>query len=155
MNAPVAAAALVEPKRITTTLHPDEFPPIYAMIADGTCMEPQIPDGTKLVFLRDAVYRPGDLVILHRRPELVRPGEHQMIIKRLVIAPPQAYWRPGWVNNPGLKPVVIVDMINPARRLFFDPSHLLGIHKCRGPAVPEEVGDLIGDEEVRQRYPRA
>lgn len=143
------------PKKITTTLHPDEFPPLYAMICDGNCLEPVFANGVKLFFSRSERYRVGDFVALHKRPEFVRPGDHQIIVKQLVLAPPPAFWQPDYVNDTGLKPIVIVDMRNPFRRFYIDPDKLLGIHKCLGIVPPDRlVTGVLSDEEVRTQYPR-
>lgn len=48
---------------------------------------------------------------------------------------------------------MIVEQINPKTLLYFDPLHLLGMHKCLGEIEPERVGKLIGDDEVRNLYP--
>lgn len=136
---------------LTTTLHPDEFPEVYALQCVGTCLEPQIMDGTTLVFHRDEPYRPGDFVVLFKRPEFMGPGEIQSVVKRLVLAPSHAFWRRGYRNMGDIKPVVIVEMLNPRRTLYADPDHLLGIHKCRGPARPGEVSPVrLSDDDVRQ-----
>lgn len=140
----------------TTTLHPDEYPEIYALQCVGNCLEPEIADGTQLVFLRDAVYRPGDFVVLHRRPENVKLGECQLMVKRLIIAPSHAFWRHGDRNMGDIRPVVIVEMLSPRKVLYMSPDDLLGIHKCRGPAEPGEVGKRrLSEDEVRRRYKRA
>lgn len=156
LNLAVRAAGEAMPaaKKITTTLHPDEFPPEYAMICDGTCLEPVYPDGVKLMFSRDERYRTGDFVLLHKRPEFVAPGDHQMIVKRLVIAPPREYWQPGWINNTGLKPTVIVEMLNPFKLLYIDPARLLGIHKCIGPVPADRTTRILSDADVRREYSR-
>jgi hypothetical protein len=148
------STATREPSRNnTTTLHPDEFPAVYALQCVGTCLEPEIMDGTTLVFHRDEPYRPGDLVVLFKRPEMVKPGNLQMIVKRLILAPSHAYWRNGDRDMGDIKPVVIVEMLNPRRTLYADPDSLLGIHKCRGPAMPGEVkGPRLSDEDVRRFY---
>ena len=58
-------------------------------------------NGAKLMFSRDERYRTGDFVLLHKRPEFVAPGEHQMIVKRLVVSTvTREYWQPGWIITP-------------------------------------------------------
>lgn len=120
---------------LTTPLLPDEFPAVYSLQCDGTCLEPLIKDGTRLLFSRDERYFPGDLVCLHVRPELVRPGDHQLLVKKLVIAPPHRFWTDPTCNaGSNIKPVVIVQTLNPQKTLYLKPEALLGIHKCLGPA---------------------
>lgn len=154
MSAQSSSVAPASARKLTTTLHPDEFPPEYAMICDGKCLEPVYMDGAKLMFSRDERYRTGDFVMLHKRPEFVVPGDHQMIVKRLVIAPTREYWQPGWTNRSGLAPTVVVEMLNPRRILYIDPAKLLGIHKCVG-LVPEDrlSTRILSDDDVRREYP--
>src|SRR5215213_3195328 len=87
----IQAAAEGMPK-IKTTLHPSEMPPTYCMQAMGTCMEPVYPDGSKLLFSSLEPYRYGDDVAIYFRPECVRQGDHQILIKRLVMAPRREFW---------------------------------------------------------------
>lgn len=138
------------PTRLTTTLHPDEFPQRYSMICDGKCLEPEVSDGTKLLFSRDERYRPGDLVCLIIRPELVKPGEHQLLVKKLVLGPPHAFWRdPSCNASSNIKPTVIVEMLNPRKMLYIRPDALLGIHKCLGPVPASMKTYVASDEEIR------
>jgi hypothetical protein len=135
---------------LTTRLLPDELPETYCMECDGTCLEPMIMDGTMLMFSRDEQYMPGDLVCLFLRPEVVKPGEHQLLVKKLVLAPPHRFWKdPSCSAGSNIKPVVIVEMLNPRRMLYINPDALLGIHKCIGP-VPDGMGTYkVTDEDVR------
>lgn len=141
MNAPVKRA---------TTLLPHELPETFAMDCEGTCLEPKVRDGTKLLFSRDAAYVPGDLVCLFIRPEFVRPGEHQFLVKKLVFAPARGYWRnPASYEGSDIKPTVIVDMLNPLRRIYIKPEALYGIYKCLGP-VPNTMRAVhVSDEELK------
>lgn len=145
-----AGEAMPAAKKITTNLHPDEMPATYAMICDGTCLEPVYSHGAKLLFSRTERYRSGDFVLLFKRPELVRPGDHQMIVKKLILAPPFGYWSDPSVNEgSNIQPIVIVEMLTPARKLYINPDHLLGIHKCLGP-VPADMGTYRAtDEEIK------
>lgn len=130
------SVASPEPKR-HLTIDPSELPDRYAMICEGICLEPEIADGTKLLFDKNEPFTSGDLVVLFRRPELVRPGQHQGIVKRLVMAPPP------WVTFPykdhpksEVRALVIAEQFNPRRQFAIPCEDLLGIHKCLGP-VPE------------------
>ncbi|NTG09233.1 S24 family peptidase [Rhizobium rhizogenes] len=132
-------------------LHPDELPDIYVMTGDGTCMEPEIMDGTKLMFSRTEKYEQGDVVLLFRRPEFTPPGEHQLLIKRLIFAPPASYWAdPTSVQFGNIAPTVLVEMLNPYRVLQCDAQKLLGIHKCLGPLPADKTTYKVTDDEVRQ-----
>lgn len=65
-----------------------KLPELYAMICEGSCMEPEFANGDVLLFNKDEPFSSGDLVALYLRPELVRPGQCQAAVKRLVLAPP-------------------------------------------------------------------
>ena len=121
--------AMPKSQNLTTTLLPDELPETYCMECEGTCLEPFVMDGTKLLFSRDECYKPGDLVCLFFRPEVVKPGEHQLLVKKLVLAPPHRFWKdPSCNAGSNIKPVVIVEMLNPRKMLYINPDALLGIH---------------------------
>jgi hypothetical protein len=149
----IQAAAEGMPKR-TTTLHPAGLPERYCMQAEGTCMEPVYMDGSKLLFSNVEPYRYGDDVAIWLRPECVRPGEHQILIKRLVMAPRREFWFSNSRNTIGNLPAtVLVEMLNPRRIIQFDPTAILGIHKCLG-LVPAGMktfkisdGEDCGDTE--------
>lgn len=117
---------------------PSALPEIYAMICAGDCMSPEIKDGEAVGFLRDAPIERGDLAAFFFKPELVPPGQLQVAIKRVLIAPPP------WVEFPyrehpdsEVRAVVIAEQINPYKQYSIPCTHLLGIHKCLG-VMPEE-----------------
>lgn len=117
--------------------HPNDLPDVYAMVGAGSCLEPEIMDGTKLLFSRTERYKHGDAVALFRRREFTPPGEHQILIKKLIYAPRSEYWTdPANFRGGNIVPMTIVEMLNPRTILQFHPDALLGIHKCLGP-VPE------------------
>ena len=141
---------------LTTTILPDEMPDQYVMICDGPCMEPEIHDGQKLLFSRAERYKTGDFVVIFRKPELVPKGDHQLLVKKLIIAPPPAYWRDGKVNRSGgIRPVVIVEMLNPHKIMYFDPSDHLGLHRCLGPVPVGLKTFRVTDREVKAEAARA
>jgi hypothetical protein len=132
-----AAGEAMPASKVTFDWHPDQLPETYAMQAEGKCMEPLFRHGQKLMFSRSAPWRSGDVVVLFKRPEVIQPGEHQAIVKRLVLTPGRTFWTdPANHKRGNLAPIVIVEMLNPRKILYIDPAHLLGIHKCLGP-VPE------------------
>ncbi|MBB3610955.1 S24 family peptidase [Rhizobium sp. BK602] len=132
-------------------LHPDELPDTYVMTGDGTCMEPEIMDGTKLLFSRTERYKHGDAVALFRRREFTAPGEHQILIKKLIYAPRSEYWTdPANFRGGNIVPMVLVEMLNPRAILQFHPDSLLGIHKCLGPVPVGHKTHKISDDELRQ-----
>jgi hypothetical protein len=139
--------------RLTFDIHPNDFPDVYVMTGDGVCLEPHIMDGTKLFFSRTARYKSGDFVAIFKRPEFVAAGEHQVVIKKLIIAPRAEYWTAPakFLGAGNLGAVVIAQMFNPGRVLHFDPDGLLGIHKCLGPVPAGHKTYMISDEEVLEQ----
>ncbi len=118
-------------------LDPSKLPDQYGMICEGVCLEPEIADGACLLFDKNAPYKRGDFVILFRRPELVKPGQHQAIVKRLYMAPPP------WVTFPyrdhpksDVRALIIAEQLNPHLQFAIPCEDLLAIHKCLG-LVPE------------------
>jgi hypothetical protein len=89
-------------------------------------MEPAIPDGTPLLADTAAKLKAGDLAVLHFRPELVKAGELQGSLKRLVLPPPPFVKFP-FRDHPdsNVRAVIIVEMLNPPR------DALLGVHRAR------------------------
>jgi hypothetical protein len=148
----IQAAAEGMPK-INTDLHPNELPPTYCMQAIGTCMEPVYPDGSKLLFSSTEPYRHGDDVAIYFRPECVRPGEHQILIKRLVMAPRREFWLGNSRDTIGnLGATMLVEMLNPRGMIQFDPTSILGIHKCLG-LVPATMKTFkVSDDWVREEH---
>lgn len=114
-------------------LIPDEMPDVYAMICEGICLEPEIADGSKLAFDKRVPVQAGDLVVIIRRPEIVREGQHQGIVKRLVTNIPPWVSFP-WVDNPKseVHPLVIAEQFNPPRQFMMKCGDILAIHKCMG-----------------------
>ncbi|MFC0217827.1 hypothetical protein ACFFJ7_05410 [Pseudochelatococcus lubricantis] len=152
-NTPVRAAsgAVQNSKRIQFTIHPDDFPEVYAMVLDGHCMEPWLHHDQKLVMSKTEAYKPGDIVALFIRPELLQPGQHQILLKRLKYAiAPWARFGADLHPKAELDPLVIVEQINPRRELVFRASQIQAIHKCLGP-VPDDVETyVVTDDEARE-----
>jgi hypothetical protein len=137
--------------KLLFSLHPDELPNVYAMVGAGNCLEPEIMDGTKLLFSHTERYQRGDFVALFRRREFTSPGDHQILIKRLIIAPRAEYWTdPANFRFDNVAPTVLVEMLNPGRILQFDAASLLGIHKCLGPVPAGHETHKISEDELCQ-----
>ena len=120
-----------QPKQaVQPFLDPATLPDEYAMRVTGNCMAPQIKDGAQAVFSKVEKPKPGDLVILYFRPELVAPGSLPASIKRLVLAPP-SYVKFPWREHPDstVHALVICEQTNPPRQYHFKCENLLAIHK--------------------------
>jgi hypothetical protein len=135
------------PVNLTTTLAPWEGPDQFAMTGCGVCMQPEIIDGTPLLFDRTAPVEPGDIVAIWFQPECTPPGEHQILIKRLVRGLPPGMPLPG---NRSSAASIRVRMLNPYREWGIPVRRLLGLIRCMGP-VPAHVRRIrLSDDEMRR-----
>ena len=136
-----------QPEKLITTLAPWEGPEQFSMVGCGVCMQPEIIDGTPLLFDRTAPVRAGDIVAVWLRPECTPPGEHQILIKRLVRGLPLGMTLPG--NRSSLASIR-VRMLNPYREWEIPVRFLLGLIRCMGP-VPAHVRRIrLSDDEMRR-----
>lgn len=134
------------PYKLTTSLMPWEGPDRYCVVGAGVCMSPEIEDGTPLVFDRREPCRVGDIVGIWFRPECTPPGQHQILIKRLVRGLPEHMALPG---NRTSSASIRVQMLNPFREWDIPARRLLGLVRCVGP-VPEGVKRIrMTDDQVR------
>ena len=127
-------------------IDPDTLPDRYIMGTDGVCMEPDIPNGAKIICAKDEKINAGDLVVFYFRPGRIPPSEHQAQCKRLVHGIPSFVKLP-WRDHPqsDVSPVIVAAMSNPAQRIVYRCSDLLGVHKCLG-LVP---ADAVYDAETK------
>jgi hypothetical protein len=136
-----------QPENLTTTLAPWEGPEQFSMVGCGVCMQPEIMDGTPLLFDRTASVRTGDIVAVWLRPECTPPGEHQILIKRLVRGLPIGMTLPG---NRSSSASIRVRMLNPYREWEIPVRSLLGLIRCMGP-VPAHIRRIrLSDDEMRR-----
>lgn len=119
-----------------------QIPDRYAMICDGSCLEPLVHDGARLLFSAIEPCRRGDLVAIWLRPEYVDKGEHQARVKRLLYVIDGGF---------GLAPALIVEMLNPQTILTFDMRAVLTFHRCLGVAPTSlktrivRVSDMVAE----------
>ncbi len=123
------------PKRKFDFLDPSELPGLYIMICEGTCLEPEIRDGASLIFDKNAPFIAGDLVGIFRRPELVQPGHHQMIVKRLVGNPGVSFPHRDHPQSE-IRAMLMAEQLNPGRRFYIPCEEIIAVYKCLGP-VPK------------------
>lgn len=121
----------------TTILRPSDMPDRYCMRAEGNCLEPVFFDDDPLMMDTTVRPSPGNFVAIWRRRDLVKPGEHQILVKRLL--------RFDVVN--GVESA-IVEMLNPQVSLVFPLSGIEAIHLCRG-LVPKSLKRIrVSDDEL-------
>lgn len=120
------------PKRLIPQIpfiHPDDMGDRYALTGVGTCMMPLIEDGAILAFDQRERPEEGDLVgVIFTREAGLRQGMPGMV-KRLVSLPFE-----------GFEGLIIVEQINPHRRLIIPSTDVLAVHKMIGTATPKGNG---------------
>lgn len=127
---------------------------VYATVVEGDCMSPLVERGACVAVDPIAQPLPGDLVILVRKPSLIRGGEPPGVLKRLVapLERTRIPYHPTGAEE--VEPSVTVEMLNPRRRLQVPYSVLAAVHFCLG-EVPEHRGSVLVDwdrvAEVRAR----
>lgn len=114
------------PKR-TTILRPFDMPEQYCLRAEGRCMEPIFFSDDPLLIDRTRPLKIEGFIAVWLRRELVRPGEHQIIVKRLS----------GFRKVNGVESVVL-EMLNPKVRLALPLSGVEAMHVCLG-VVPRHI----------------
>lgn len=119
---------------------PTTMPDQYIVKCDGVCMLPNIADGSPVLCDKTQPVKAGDLVVLFFKPEHIPNGEHQAILKRLVLNVPP-YVKFPFKEHPdsNVHAIVIVEMDNPPKQFGYKCEHLLGIHKCLGPLPADAV----------------
>src|SRR5262245_43989060 len=113
-------------------IDPTTLPVKYAMLVEGDCMKPLFAPSAKLMFSREECDQ-GDIVVLWHIPEGQRAGERHAILKRLITAVPKDYIGRRPVAGSECEHVVIVEQLNPKRRMAVPCGNLLAVHKCLGP----------------------
>ncbi len=133
-KAATPATTQAAPVRSLLDALPPDLPEVYGMQVDGDCLAPSIPHGAVAVVSKIEPPKAGDFVCLWFRPEFVKPGQHQTIIKRMVMAPPPFVKSFPHNEHPDseVKALVIVEMFNPRQQLHICCDQLLAIHKVTG-----------------------
>lgn len=140
------------PPRTLIDFDPRNLPEIYAMQADGNCMEPELADGTMLIFDRAQPPQVGNLVGFFFKRDVVLPGEHQGRVKRLV-TPLTGMTFPCDLQHGGtlIGECIVFSMNNPASLLAIPCCNLLAVHKCLGPAKPGETHRMTAEQRTALR----
>ena len=132
------------------------LPERYTMRVCGECLEPIIPDGSRVLVDKTAPYESGDLVVVYRRIKGAPTGAFQAQLKRIVLTPPP------WVTFPwrasaqsDLEEAVVLEMINPSRQFVVRCADILGIHKCFGVVPTDMPRGRISVAEARKAAARA
>lgn len=72
---------------VSFIIDPAQAPDRYTLIVKGDCMAPVRLDGAAVVADKRAPYDSGDMVVIYIKPELVKPGRCNAMLKWLVSIP--------------------------------------------------------------------
>lgn len=123
-------------------LNPFKLPKEFGLKIIGKCMDPMLEDGEFLYVNRDQTIKEGDFVAVFMKPEFVRPGCLQVMVKRLAYRLPRYATFPfSFDKTPGaygdFGPMVFVEQLHPAKTFPIDLRHVLGIFYAS--RVPHDV----------------
>jgi len=112
------------PSKIRSALDPSLMPVQYFMTGEGDCLTPVVKNGDRVLISKAEPVRPGDLVAIYLNRKFVPRGEHQVLLKRLVVD-----GRAGDCKLPNRRPAAIVEMLNPPRQFAIPAEAILTIHR--------------------------
>jgi len=115
------------------TLSPESYPDRFTCIGDGTCCEPVIMDGQRIMVDRHKLYRPGDFVVVYRDPATVAKGDHVWKIKRFVVEDAD---------------FIVVEMLNPLRRVAYQKSQVLAVWHAEPVPADYVPGPKVNDRQL-------
>jgi Peptidase S24-like len=116
------------------------LPKEFALRVNGDCMVPEIGHGAIVHVNRSGPIKVGDIVVIWRRPELVKPGESQCMMKRLTLAVPPFVTFPHKDHpDSNALPVLCVHQENPPRGYYIKCSDVIALHRVIGPISPDLV----------------
>ncbi|WP_395707940.1 hypothetical protein [Reyranella sp.] len=119
---------------------PNTGPEVYASGVVGDCLAPAVRDGGFVICDRRQQCSPGDLVVVHLRPEQVKPGQLAAGIKRLCFGVMPGTKFPMKLHpDSEVVPVVILEMDNPRKQLTVRCDFIQAMHKVVGVIDPEKV----------------
>lgn len=107
------------------------LPNRYVCQVEGVCLAPVFQDGVRLEFSATEPVTPGDYVCLWLKPRFYHEGiKFQCMVKRLVTPLPIGpFPLPDEMPAP---PIVLVEMLNPARTFAVPLNRIHAVHKCLG-----------------------
>lgn len=119
-------------------IHPDDMPDLHALRGHGTCMEPEIADGTLLVIDKREIPEPGDVVSIIFTREAAKRWKLPGLVKKLAFSLP-----PPELDGSGMVGLIVADQLNPPRRYAIPTSDVLAVYKCVG------IGEATGTGTAR------
>jgi hypothetical protein len=127
-----ASKPRTQPERL---LDPATLPDYYAMVCDGACLAPVVCDGAVVAISKTDKPRQGDFIAVWFRPEFVKPGEHQVIFKRMFLDLPgivEGFPYEGSPNPDAAMPALVIEMFNPEKKFPIPCNMVMAIHKAVG-----------------------
>jgi hypothetical protein len=119
------------------------LPDVYALACAGHCMEPEVVDGSVLVFDKIAVVRPGDVAVIWNRPRATA-GQAQGFVRRIVMGPPPDVDFPFRRNvSDADAPQLLVRQCNPKRCYPLACTGIVALHRCVGATEPDRRRQAI------------
>jgi hypothetical protein len=121
-------------KSTRAPIDPAKLPEQYALAVVGDCMAPTIADGANIVVSKTEKYKPGDIVVIWFRPELVKAGCAPSAVKRLTLAIPPWVKSFPYKDHPGsnVSAALVIEQDNPRQTYSVPCSSVAAIHKFTG-----------------------
>jgi Peptidase S24-like len=138
---------MTESKPLCARMASGDLPQIYAVVAMGDCMEPHFKDGQPIIVSSTATPEEGDTVIIHFRPEFVRPGGYEAIVKRLKYGLYGATF-PWDLTGSDVVITATVEQLNPPRTYHIPYDQILAVHKVLGPGKRDATGGVVAPREM-------
>lgn len=110
----------------------NRMPARYIMQAEGDCLVPLLRNGGRIEVSSTDHASPGDLVLIYRFAQFVKPGEWQIVVKRLEWDARTGELTPVMFRDGkpvGLGHGVLASMLNPPRKLFYPVEQVEAVHK--------------------------
>jgi hypothetical protein len=132
------------------------LPQEFALRVNGDCMAPEINHGAIVHVNKSGPIKVGDIVVIWRRPDLVKPGESQCMMKRLTLSVPSFVTFPH-KDHPqsNALPILCVHQENPPRGYSIKCSDVIALHLVIGPIAPEQVQEPTAEPARKRAHLRA
>ncbi|MGV6875942.1 Rha family transcriptional regulator [Pseudochelatococcus sp. B33] len=130
---------------------PNTLPELYSIVVTGPGSD-VFTSGERQVFSRVASYGKGDLVLLWRRPDLVKSGQ-QLVFARLKSAIPAGV-NFGGPTPPGVDDVIFAETASTKQQLSYKIAGLLAIHKWLGGMKDgQQVHEFVHQHAAAKKEP--
>jgi len=130
------------PPTLLPFIDPETLENVFCLTVDGACLEPLIPDGSRVVIKRSETFAVNDVVCIWFKRDVIFSGGHRCWVKRLTMKIPHFVKFP-FVDAPGsdLSPMVFTEQLNPPQRLAIPCSQVHAVNKVIGYFPAGKVGE--------------